>query len=354
MRRSQPLIIVIVLTVILLLLSSPLPNIDVTELPWHLKQIDVVGAWNIADGGNPNLTIAVIDSGIDFYHPKLVHSQWINLDEIVDNGLDDDRNGYVDDGYGWDFVSDDNTPGWDYEDPINSHGTFIAGIIAARNTTNRRMIIGISNNVKIMDIRILNQTGHTAGLNWTQTMARALRYAITNGADVISLSIQFPIFSEVIKEAMDEAININIPVVSITGNSFVNDTGKGLQYSSFPGAYDNVIAVGATNFYYGKADYANYGSSVELVAPVGDHNAFDNQKIRSTSLYDDYAYGIGTSFAAPQVAATIALMKSVNDELSVEGIREILHTTAIDLGEVGWASLQSIPFLRYFRQKIPD
>lgn len=329
MRKSYLFLIILICAVLNVLFLSLIAFNTQKELPWHLKQIGVTGAWEITNGGNPNITIAVIDSGIDFTHPDLAHSQWINTAEIPENGMDDDTNGYIDDVCGWDFVSSDNIPGVEEEDLIDNHGTFIAGIIAARKK-NYAKIIGIAYNVKIMDIRVLNQTNYL-GVDYTG-FCEAIRYAISNKADVISLSLQYFEDSPIISEAIKEAINSKIPVVSITGNYFMNDTAAGRNFASFPGAYENVIAVSATNYYYEKADYANYGSTVELVAPVGDSNATEDKTILSTYFNKRYGYSIGTSFACPQVAAVIALMKSVKPSLEVEKIREILHNTATDLG----------------------
>ncbi|GAH39163.1 unnamed protein product, partial [marine sediment metagenome] len=107
--------------------------------------------------------------------------------------------------------------------------------------------------------------------------------------------------------------------------------GGGFEFQSFPGGYDEVISVGATSYSQEKADYSNYGEWTELVAPVGD----EGTGIRSIEPSGGYYFGWGTSFAAPQVAAVVALMKSLNNSLRVSEIREILHKTAIDLGEGG-------------------
>ena len=302
------------------------------DLPWYLKQIEIEKAWGISNGGNSNITIAIIDSGIDFNHPSLAHSQWINKNEIPNNDVDDDNNGFIDDIHGWDFFSSDNTPGPEINDPIDSHGTSIAGIIAGKSTSKK--IMGISPNVKLMDLRILNKSGSFVS-NYT-VFADAVYYAINNSADIINLSLQYFSNSSILSECFKEAVNSNIPVVSITGNYFKDSEPYGLEYDSFPGAFPEVIAVSATNFYFEKADYANFGSTVELVAPVGDANDTNMHQLLSTSLNDGYSYSIGTSFASPQVCAVIALMKSIKNDLSVEEIRLILRQTAIDLGTSGW------------------
>ena len=135
----------------LCLLSIPMVhslnlNVNESQLPWYLEQIEVRNAWEITKGLG-NLTIAVIDSGIDFSHPALNHSSWKNPNETPNNNIDDDNNGYIDDINGWDFVNNDNNIGYEESDPISGHGTFIAGIIAGLD--NDSSILGIAPNIKI-------------------------------------------------------------------------------------------------------------------------------------------------------------------------------------------------------------
>ncbi|MHA1591089.1 MAG: S8 family peptidase, partial [Candidatus Heimdallarchaeaceae archaeon] len=141
---------------------------------------------------------------------------------------------------------------------------------------------------------------------------------------------------------MDEityANSLNIPVVAVTGNSDLSSV-------DYPARSDIVIAVGASNRHNEKADYSNSGEEIELVAPVGDS---DETNIVSTVPPDEYGLGWGTSFAAPQVAATIALMKSLNDSLSIAEIRDILHKSAKDLGDSGHDVQTGYGLLNVFR-----
>jgi thermitase len=301
-------------------------DVSSLEVGWNLNQINITQAWDITKGSN-EIVVAVVDSGIDFSHPEIRNSRWINSAESPNNGIDDDSNGYVDDYYGWDFTSSDNNPGPEVDDPIHGHGTFIAGIIAAAH--NSAGIAGIAPNVKIMNLRILDEG------NWQATAALggALYYAVDNGADIINLSIQYYANISFLHDEILYAYDHDVPMVSITGNQHI-DVGGGSEMPSFPGVYEEVIDVGATNYTYAKADYSNYGNWTELVAPVGDMN-FSNINHIICSIYpqDNYVCGTGTSFAAPQVAGVIALMKSVKQDLTIKQIRNILHETAIDLGE---------------------
>lgn len=316
---------------ILLLIFGILYKPNPIPFPWHLTQIEVEGAWAVSGGGNSNITVEILDSGIDFSHPDLVHAQWVNPDEIPDNGLDDDENGYIDDIAGWDFLSGDNTPGPQPSDPIHWHGTAIAGIIAAKRVSERKYIYGIAYNVKLMDLRVLNEEVSNDG-RISLDMTQAIRYAIANGADIISISYSVLNDDSSWQNAIIDALNSNISVVG----SISNTESEGKEEYRNPAALTEVIAVGATNYDLEKADYSNYGTQSELMAPVGDGKAPKGELLISTVLNGKYSGCPGTSFAAPQVAAVIALMKSVNSNLSINRIREILHSTAIDLGASGW------------------
>ncbi len=312
--------ILVVIFSIVLLINLPEPNVYAInyESSFHHSHIDSDGAWEITQG-TKNITVAVIDSGIDFNHPDLVGTSWNNTDEYPINGVDDDGNGYIDDVSGWDFASNDSTPGPEGGDPITWHGTFCAGLVAA--PLNDDGIVGVAPNVTIMDVRILDSAGYGYG---NENLGDAIRYAAENGADVISMSLWWS-QSELYLDDIQYAVSQNIPVVAITGND-------GLNTTAYPGAYPEVIAVGATNFIKEKADYSNYGPLTDIVAPVGDS---DGSMIRSAAPPDLYYTGWGTSFACPQVAATIALMRSLNYSLTVDEIKDILFKSATDLGDPG-------------------
>jgi len=185
-----------------------------------------------------------------------------------------------------------------------------------------------------MDLRVLdvnNLQGTT-----DEELGDAIKYAVDNGADVINLSLQNYYPNSTYHDDIQYAISKNVSVVSVTGNTWTG----GIDFQSFPGGFDEVISVGATNSFYQKAFYSNFGSPwTELMAPVGDGEG--GLIINSTFPPPSIPYGtaIGTSFAAPQVAAVIALMKSVNYTIPVAEIRSILQTTALDLGSVGYDNL---------------
>ncbi|MCG3222694.1 MAG: S8 family serine peptidase [Candidatus Heimdallarchaeota archaeon] len=294
------------------------------ENSFHLSQIEIYDAWTITNGTR-DITIAVMDSGIDFSHPDLENVSWINTNEILNNSIDDDGNGYVDDKNGWDFVSDDKIPGPQNNDDIHWHGTAVAGIIAAhRNGVGGS---GVALNITLMDIRILSYYDTITSYSG---FGDGIRYAVDNGADVISTSIQYMINSTLYYDDVVYAYEKNVPIVSITGNTLLPLGGQNIP--SFPGALEEVISVGATAHAKSRADYSNYGEWTEIVAPVGN----EGTGLYTTILYGNYGYYYGTSFAAPQVAGVIALMRSLNHSLTVEEIRDILHKSATDIGDPGY------------------
>lgn len=280
--------------------------------------------------GSKDITVAIIDTGIDFSHPDLQNVSWINVDEIANNSIDDDGNGYIDDIHGWDFSSDDSEPGPESEDLVHWHGTFIAGIIAA--PWNNDGMLGVAPNVTIMNVRLMdiNEAFYSY-----EDFGAAIRYAADNGADVINLSLYAFENSSIYYDELAYAYEKNIPIVAVTGNTWLPQGGQ--NFVDHPGASDIVIAVGATNANQEKADYSNYGKATEIVAPVGDESG--GIKLWSTmpfySFNSYYGWGIGTSFACSQVSGVIALMRSLNYSLTVAEIREILHKSATDLGDRG-------------------
>jgi subtilisin family serine protease len=287
--------------------SSLDPNIQ-----WNLIDVGVEKAWNYTQGRS-HIVVAVIDSGIDFTHPDLVNQSWRNSDEIPDNGIDDDGNNYVDDIVGWDFRDNDNDPS-----PGHKHGTFIAGLIAADD--DNHISVGIAPKIKLMAIRFLDDNLEFGGKDWDM-FVEAIDYAVNNGASIIQLSIEaYGIPPESFHEAIIRTYNSRVIIVSVTGN-YRDDV-------TYPGKYSEVIAVSATNKSRHIAEFSSAGEQNEICAPGKSvYSIYPNKLTPQT--------GSGTSFAAPLVTGAIALMLSLNNTLTIETIRSILHDTCTDLGTSG-------------------
>lgn len=278
--------------------------------------INVTDAWARYGTGTHDAIVALIDTGIDRSHEDLADAIWVNTDEIADNGIDDDGNGYVDDVYGWNFYNSNNQI---YVGEEDSHGTHGAGTIRA-NTGNGLGIAGIvpGNRVRIMALKAL---GGEEGGGSTASLIRAIRYAEQNGAVICNLSLT----STTDDRALYQAIaNSNMLFVVAAGNGD-SRTGIGVNTDVtpfYPAAYDldNIISVANLTFDGTLHSSSNYGAvSVDLAAP--------GSYILSTTPGNTYSYMTGTSMAAPMVTGAAAMVYSYFDGIGPADVKEILLST---------------------------
>jgi parallel beta-helix repeat protein len=279
-----------------------IPNDEYFEEQWALNQLNDIDinapeAWDI-ETGNENIVIAIIDSGVDYNHPDLKDNIWINYNEIPGNLIDDDNNGYIDDIIGWDFINNNN-------DPLdeNGHGTHCAGIASAV-TNNSIGVAGLSWGCKIMPLKILGNNGSGAVIHG----AMAILYAIDNGANIISMSFGSLFYSKLFDDITNYAYNKGIILVAAAGNN-------NLKIKFYPAAYDNVLAVAATDQYDRKARFSNYGSWVDIASPGVD--ILSTMPTYNVSMNDagynkNYTKASGTSMACPYVAGLAGLLLSNN------------------------------------------
>ncbi len=283
---------------------------------WGLLRISAPDAWTVTSGSR-NVVVAVIDSGIDSSIPQIAESLWVNPGEIPDNGLDDDGNGYVDDIHGWDFRDDDNSSM--VGSPLHWHGTFVAGIIAAR--PGQLPIVGVAPGVQIMDVRFLDSSNRFGAGDWGK-FVDAIDYAVDNGADIINLSIYAngrPPAS--LEGAIHRAAQAGVILIGIAGNT----RQEGVQY---PGKYDDVYAVSATAEGDLHPDFSTWGPEVAFCAPGADITSFVPGGQSATHS--------GTSFAAPHVSGTLALILSAFPALTPSQAVELLESSLIDIGTRGF------------------
>jgi subtilisin family serine protease len=290
--------------------STLFPDVpNLSENNWGADAINAPEVWaqNITGNG---IVVAVVDTGVDYYHPDLDSNIWQNPGEIAGNGIDDDRNGFIDDIRGWDFVYNDNYP---MDLDLYGHGTHIAGSIAAER--NDFGITGVAYNAKIMPVRVLD----TFGEGKLNNVAAGIRYAADNGANVINLSIGNEFYpSNLVNAAIEYANNKGSVVVIAAGNS-------GSSQPDYPArnADRSGIAAGSIDINGRMADTSNRAGSTPLdyvVAPGVD--------IYSTTPYNNYEIETGTSMAAPHVAGVAALVLSTNPNLTPAQVEYILTTTA--------------------------
>ncbi len=270
--------------------------------------IDAPEAWATTTGSSA-VTVAVIDTGIDWSHPDLSSQIWVNPGENCSgcrtDGVDNDGNGYVDDWRGWDFVNDDNNPMDDH-----GHGTHVAGTIGAASN-NGIGITGINWSVGLMPVKFLNAqgSGSEAGA------IAAVLYAAQNGADVLNNSWAGGDYSQALADAITVADGHGSLFVAAAGN----DGSDNDEVPTYPASYDlpNVLSVAATDNSDHVAYFSNVGRrSVDLGAP--------GVNIYSTWPGASYQYLSGTSMATPHVSGAAALAKAAFPSAGGIGLKALL------------------------------
>ena len=268
---------------------------------WGLTNIKADKAWD-ATTGKRDIVIAVIDTGVDYTHPDLAANMWINTKEKPNSNVDNDGNGYAGDYYGYDFINDRADPMDD-----NGHGTHVAGIIGAVGN-NGIGIAGVDWNVRIMPLKFLRANGGGD----TIAAIKAINYANSMGADIISCSWGGPGMSQALGDAIKQT---NKLFVFAAGNDGANNDATPHFPSNF--GYDNMIVVAATDKNDQLASFSNYGASkVDVAAPgVAILSTYP------TSKNTPYVEMKGTSMATPFVSGIAGLMLSVNPSLSPSSLK---------------------------------
>jgi len=355
--------------------------------------VNVAKAWELCTG-DPSIIVAVLDEGVDFSHPDLKGSMWINEGEVWRSNEDNDGNGYAGDYYGYNFAAGSGVISTNgrYD---TGHGTHVAGVIAATNNNG----IGISSiaggtpdnpGVKIMSCQIFS--GALAGTVLDEV--RAIKYAADNGAVILQCSWGYisgaanpydwqPQFSDdeqwkqsnlLEYKALDYFVhNAGSPDGVVDGGIVVFAAGN--EYApaaSYPAAYPEFVSVAATAGDYTPAVYTNYGKGTTISAPGGDQDYYyeygeDPNKgalgcILSTLPYNvtgsagelaGYGYMEGTSMACPHVSGVVALGLSYAAKLrrhvKAEEIKDLLHSTARPIEEY-W----NMNSLKYFYKFVAD
>lgn len=266
--------------------------------------------------------VAIIDSGIDVSHPSLAANIWTNPGEVAGNGVDDDRNGYVDDIHGWNFV--DNTP--NVQDGYG-HGTHVAGVVAAAGTAGVGTA-GIGWNVSLMALKFQDNTG----LGFTGAAIAGIQYATMMrrdfGINVVVINNSWggtTGYSTMLQDAIRAAGEAGITFVAAAGNSGADND----AVARYPSGYDlpNVIAVAATGSMGALAGFSNYGATtVDLGAP--------GTAIYSTLPGGRYGSLSGTSQATPQVSGAVARLAAAKPGITVAEVRTALFATVDKLPDL--------------------
>lgn len=276
----------------------------------HLAEFKVTESWKYSTG--LGMTIAILDSGVHFNHPALRRNILLNEKEI-ENGVDDDGNGHIDDIVGWDFSYGDASP---FDDV--GHGSHVAGLAASSQ-------MGLAKDAKILAVKAMGAFGGDAG-----TIAAGIRYAVDRGAKIINLSVgSYNGPNEELIAAVDYAESRNVLLVAAAGNGHPM-TGIGLSTDETPHypstlPNPNMLTVAAKGTGDQLASYSNFGSkTVHVAAPGGE---VDDPLF---SCFLDNPAGIefegmdGTSMAAPIIAGLAAQVWAQNPGYSAVQVKQTL------------------------------
>lgn len=275
------------------------PNDPLWSSQWGPQKVGADWAWNATMGSN-SVLVAVIDTGIDYMHPDLAAN-------------------YVPLGYDW--ANNDPDPRDDF-----GHGTHCAGIIAAV-LNNGVGIAGLAQ-VRIMSEKVLDNQGG----GYSDWLASGIAHAVDQGANVLSISLGGYGDSEIVHDAIKYAYSRGVLIVAAAGNDNSN-------VKPYPGGYDEVVAVAATDQNDNKASFSNWGDWIELAAP--GVSVLSTMPTYHVTLNDygysmNYDYLSGTSMACPHVSGIAALVWSQYANRTRDWLRMWLRYTADDLGDPGF------------------
>ncbi len=314
------------------------PNDEAFPLQWHYPLIGLPDAWETTTG-DPNVVVAVIDTGVLADHPDLA-GQLVDGYDFV---RDPDSAG---DGDGIDPNPQD--PGGDFGAGASSfHGTHTSGTIAARGN-NQLGVAGSAYDSRVMPLRALGAGGEGESYDVEQAVLFAAGLNNDSGtvpqakADIINLSLGGAPFSQRTQDIFDQVRAAGVMVVAAAGN-------QASSVPSYPASYEGVISVSALDAQRRLAPYSNIGPNIDVAAPGGDNSVDLNgdgypDGVLSTGgsfngggINFAYSFLNGTSMAAPHVAGVLALMKSVNPGLTPADIDAMLLDGLLsdDLGTPG-------------------
>ncbi len=287
--------------------TCSLPNDELVNGQWYLDYIEAQDAWDEFENTDfVNVKIAVIDTGFDVNNAefKNVYS--------AENSVDITAQGYPK------LSQIDNPYYTQYSNGY--HGTEVASIIAAEANNSigiAGVCAGVDNGLcTVMGLKVMNDEG----IMYNSAVIEAIDYAMDNGADVINMSLGSAEYSQGFELAVERAYESGVAVVAAAGNEQTN----GVYY---PSDYNHCISVVSLKSDSTLSSFSNYGIEKDIAAP--------GSAIMAPIDNNSFGFVNGTSFAAPMVSAVIGLMISINPDLTLDEIEQILYASATDLGSIG-------------------
>ena len=292
--------------------------------------------WNDLGITGEGVVVGIIDSGACITHPDLANQIWNNVDEIPNNGIDDDNNGYIDDMVGWDFWGEDNNVS-----DSNGHGTHTTGSVAGDGTNGTTT--GMAPNVSMMILRI------SFSISVESMIWEAMQYAVDNSADALTASLGWQHAwnpdRAMWRNVCENAIAAGTVVIYAAGNEG-NCCNSPPDEIRTPGDVPAIITVGATNCSDALASFSSNGpvnwSNIPPWNDCAGHGCFKPticapgvDTISTWSNCTGYNSLSGTSMSTPHVAGAVALILEANPKLDPAQVKEILQLTAVDLGPPG-------------------
>lgn len=273
---------------------------------WHLRAVRAPEAWKIHEGKS-EVTLAVIDSGVDYNHPELIHRIKRKASEWPLNGVDDDQNGFIDDLIGWDFVRGLNLPM-----DRTGHGTAMAAIMAG-TLRNGEGAAGICPRCSIMPLRFINWEG----LGDTEDAILGIRYAVMEGVSVINVSFAGEGYDRDLLDAIRFAAENDVVVVVAAGNDGENISNSSVYPAKF--VEPNMLTVTGTDPENELVEGANWSSKfVNLGAPGEDI---------VQPWFGKWDEGSGTSQATAVVTGAVGLVRSMAPKLTAAEVVSLIKAT---------------------------
>ena len=284
---------------------------------WPLPLIGMPEAWD-HETGDPNVMIAIVDSGIPMTGTPLAlsHPDLNDIGRII---------------LGSDLVNGTTTPFDEF-----GHGTHVAGIASAESD-NATGIAGVSWDTKLYIVKVFDENGSGTSQRFHDAVVEAVDYADAHGYRCVINYSGGGAQAYLKEQAVIYARNHNAIIVAAAGNDY---HGPVIWPAAYSASYDNVIAVSSTDSSDALSDYSNIGAEINVAAPGESiYSCMPNYAVTMNNLWgysQNYDHMDGTSMASPHVAGLAALILSYDNTLSAQEVRTIIENYVVDLGPVGW------------------